>query len=90
MATKRRKAPARPGRAPRKLASITADDLLKFQFLSAPQVSPDGTRIVYVHKTIGEKNNYVTNLWQVEVGDARSGGGTPRPFTSGGKDGAPR
>lgn len=90
MAEKRRKAPARPARAARKLTPITADDLLKFQFLSAPQISPDGAQIVYVRKTIGEKNDYLTNLWMVAVGDARTGGGAPRPFTSGGKDGAPR
>lgn len=64
---------------------ITPDDLLRFRLVSSPQISPDGSRIVFVEKHVGEKNEYVTNLWMVD-----SGGGTPRQFTSGGKDSQPR
>lgn len=86
--TKTRKA-RRPKRAAatgkaRRPEKIGAEDLTKIQYLSGPRISPDGSQVVFVHKTVGDKNNYVTNLWHVAVD-----GGTPRPFTSGGKDGAP-
>ena len=61
---------------------ITAEDLLRFTFVSDPQVSPDGTTVLFTQKTVGEKNNYVTNLWTVPAG-----GGDPVQFTTRGKDG---
>jgi dipeptidyl aminopeptidase/acylaminoacyl peptidase len=54
--------------------------------VSSPQVSPDGSRIAFVRKHVGEKNEYVTNLWMV----ATDGQSPPRPFTAGGKDSQPR
>src|SRR5687767_2449718 len=77
---------------------ITAEDLLRFRFVSSPQISPDGNRIVFVEKHVGEKNEYATNLWMVDVvrsgspttGPGQTTGGQPRQFTSGGKDSQPR
>jgi len=65
--------------------NITADDLLRLRSTSAPALSPDGERVVYVVKSVGEKNSYRTQLW---MSDAE--GGEPLPFTSGEHDGKPR
>jgi dipeptidyl aminopeptidase/acylaminoacyl peptidase len=69
-----------------KRRAITPEDLTRFNLVSGPQVSPDGTRIVFVRKQVGEKNNYTTNLW---IADS-TGEGEPRQFTSSGKDSAPQ
>ena len=65
---------------------VVPEDLLKYRILSDPQISPDGSRIAFVEKRAGEKNEYVTNLWMVST----DGKGEPRQFTSGGKDLQPR
>lgn len=65
---------------------ITPEDLLQFQFVADPQISPDGKAICFVHKRVGEKNAYLTNLWLVET----DGKGKPRAFTAGNKDSHPR
>ncbi|MCY2964309.1 MAG: hypothetical protein NT069_11855 [Planctomycetota bacterium] len=64
---------------------ITIDDLTRIIWVSDPQIAPDGKSIVFVRKHVGEKNNYVTNIWSVSTD-----GGEPRQFTSGGKDRRPR
>ncbi len=47
---------------------ITAEDLLKFQFVGDPQPSPDGSRICFTKKTINaEKNKYETHLWMADT-----------------------
>ena len=61
---------------------ITPEDLLKFQLVGDPQISPDGKWIVFAKSHIGDKNDKVTNLWIVSTD-----GGEPRQFTAGGKDG---
>ncbi|MCC6907818.1 MAG: S9 family peptidase [Phycisphaerales bacterium] len=68
---------------------ITAEDLLQFRWLSDPQISPDGRSIVFVNKTVGEKNEYALNLWIVSA-DSKGNWTEPRPFTSGNKDRHPR
>lgn len=65
---------------------MTPEDMLRFTLVGSPQISPDGESIVFVHKQVGKKNEYVTNLWLVGV----AGGGEPRQFTSGEKDSHPR
>ena len=43
---------------------ITDKDLFRFQWIGDPQVSPDGTRVVFVRVTVNEKkDNYDTALW---------------------------
>ena len=64
---------------------ITPEDLLRLHFICDPQISPDGGTIVFVKKHVGDKNEYVSNLWLVAAS-----GGEPRQFTSSGKDSAPR
>ena len=64
---------------------ITPEDLLRFQIVSDPQISPDGRSIAFVKKNVNDKNEYATNLWIVP-----SAGGEARQFTNGGKDSSPR
>lgn len=75
MATKRSPARRRP---------ITAADLLQVASTSAPAISPDGSRVVYVLKQAGQLNAYRTSLWMADAG-----GGEPRPFTTGERDSRP-
>lgn len=70
----RRKAAERP---------VAPEDLLQYQLVSDPQISPDGSLVLFTRKHVGTKNEYVTNLWLV----AADGQSPPRQFTSGGKDG---
>lgn len=46
---------------------IKPEDLLTLQFVGDPQISPDGSRILYQHKSINDKNKYITNLFTVDV-----------------------
>jgi dipeptidyl aminopeptidase/acylaminoacyl peptidase len=71
---------------PRVRRAITPDDLLKFQLVSDPQISPDGKWIVFAKKHVGERNEYVTNLWIADT----AGKAAPRQLTNGGKDSHPR
>ncbi|MFN8139511.1 MAG: S9 family peptidase [Fimbriimonadales bacterium] len=61
---------------------ITVDDIKSFILVSDPQISPDGSKILFTRKHVGEKNEYVANLWVV---DTQSG--ATRQFTNSGKDG---
>jgi acylaminoacyl-peptidase len=87
-----------PRRTKRKAATgrgITPEDLQRFRLVGDPQISPDGRHVVFVEKRVGEKNDYVTNLWMVSatLGTGRNAGGgwgEPRQFTNGGKDSHPR
>jgi dipeptidyl aminopeptidase/acylaminoacyl peptidase len=65
----------------KKKRHIQAEDLLKLELVGDAQVSPDGSQILFSKKHIGDKNQYITNLWIVDTE-----GGAPRQFTSGGKD----
>jgi len=63
---------------------ITETDLYAFQWIAAPQISPDGSRIVYTLVTVNAKHdNYETSLWMI-----RASGGEPRQLTSGTHDSA--
>jgi dipeptidyl aminopeptidase/acylaminoacyl peptidase len=68
--------------ATKKRRTVVPEDLLKFHLVADPQISPDGTTVLFSRKHVGEKNNYVSNLWTVSAS-----GGDPKQFTSGGKDG---
>ena len=74
---------------PKKLTkrrAMTPEDLLRFRIVSDPQIAPDGSRVVFVEKHVGERNEYTANLWMVVV----AGNGLPCQFTAGGKDHTPR
>lgn len=47
---------------------ITVEDLLRLKFVADPQISPDGSRVVFAVKAVdAEKNRYLSHLWMVEV-----------------------
>lgn len=82
MPATRKKTAKRPARRTNQ-RPFTPEDLQKFIFLGDPQISPDGSRILFTRKHAGKKNEYATNLWMVET----SGTGKPQQFTSSDKDG---
>ncbi|MHC5003545.1 MAG: TolB family protein, partial [Planctomycetota bacterium] len=85
-APKRRRATTgRTTRAARR-RRVTPEDLLKLTFLADPRISPDGRRVAFVHKVVGEKNEYATSLWTV----AADGAAAPQRFTAGPRDAMPR
>jgi dipeptidyl aminopeptidase/acylaminoacyl peptidase len=65
---------------------ITETDLYAFRWIAAPQISPDGAKIVYTLVTVNSKHdNYETALWIIA-----SSGGPARQLTSGPRDSGPR
>ncbi|MEO6258715.1 MAG: S9 family peptidase [Thermoanaerobaculia bacterium] len=67
--------------------SITEKDLFRFQWVSDPQVSPDGAQVVFVRTSVDEKkDSYLTSIWSV----ATAAGATPRRITNGPHDSSPR
>ncbi|HEY3739089.1 MAG TPA: S9 family peptidase [Bryobacteraceae bacterium] len=62
---------------------ITETDIYHFHWVTAPQISPDGSKIVYTYVATTAKNDgYQTSLWIVPT----SGQGQPRQLTSGTHD----
>src|SRR5438876_365831 len=69
------------------LRTITENDLLKFTWIADPQLSPDGSQVAFVRVVVNEKDDrYETSIFVVPA----SGQTTPRRFTSGTRDVAPR
>ena len=63
--------------------AITQKDILDFHWAIGPQISPDGSKIVYTYVTTNAKvDGYQTSLWIV----AATGGTPPRQLTSGPRD----
>ncbi len=46
---------------------IEVDDLLRIIYVGDPQISPDGSRVLFARKHINDKNKYVTNLYTVDT-----------------------
>jgi len=66
---------------------ITETDLFKFVWITDPQISPDGSQVVFVRETVNEKKDgYDTALWIAPA----DGSEPPRAFTSGPADSSPR
>ena len=66
---------------------ITEKDLFDFVWIGDAQVSPDGSRVVFVRVTVNEKKEgYNTSLWMVST----SGTETPHRLTTGERDSTPR
>jgi dipeptidyl aminopeptidase/acylaminoacyl peptidase len=66
---------------------VTPEDLLRLRVVSDPQISPDGSTILFVEKHVGEKNEYESNLWVVATaGNRTNSAAEPRQFTSGKRD----
>ena len=67
--------------------NITEKDLFDFVWMGDPQISPDGSRIVFVRVTVNEKKEgYNTSIWSVPV----AGDEAPHQLTKGDHDSAPR
>ena len=66
---------------------MVPEDLTRLQFVTDPQLSPDGRRIAFVVTSLSEeRDEYLSNIWVVDVT-----GGEPRRFTAGPRlDVAPR
>ena len=66
---------------------ITEKDLFAFNWVGDPQISPDGTRAVFVRVVVNEKKDgYDTSLWMVGTGTNEQ----PQPLTFGKHDVSPR
>ena len=67
--------------------NITEKDLFDFVWIGDPQISPDGSRVVYVRVTVNEKKEgYNTSLWMVPT----AGDAAPRQLSNGPHDAGPR
>ena len=66
--------------------NITEKDLFSFVWIGDPQVSPDGSRIVFVRTTVNDrKDGYSTAIWTVTTAS-----GETRQLTNGPRDTTPR
>ena len=66
---------------------ITEKDLFRFQWIGDPQVSPDGSQVVFVRVSVNDKKDgYETSLWTVAI----NGQSVPRRLTNGKHDSDPR
>jgi dipeptidyl aminopeptidase/acylaminoacyl peptidase len=67
--------------------TITETDLLQFVWVADPQISPDGSQVVFVRVAADEKTDqYDTSLWLARTDGAEA----PRPLTFGTRDTGPR
>ncbi len=67
--------------------AITEKDLFNFVWIADPQVSPDGSRVVFTRVVTDEKHTgYETSIWMV----AASGNELPTRLTNGKHDASPR
>ncbi len=66
---------------PTRRTGITPQDLERIIIPSQPQVSPDGSTVLFTRKQAGPRNTMTTNVWMVPTT-----GGEPRIMTSGDKD----
>jgi dipeptidyl aminopeptidase/acylaminoacyl peptidase len=67
--------------------NITEKDLWDFVWIGDPQVSPDGSRVVFVRVTVNEKKEgYAASIWSVPM----SGSEAPHQLTKGDHDSTPR
>lgn len=57
--------------------AMKPDDIQKMVFVGDPQISPDGSRVLFSKKTINQKNKYISNLCVVD------GKGAVRQWTHG-------
>jgi dipeptidyl aminopeptidase/acylaminoacyl peptidase len=66
---------------------ITETDLYDFVWIADPQMSPDGSKVVFTRVVVNDKrDDYESSLWIVPA----SGDEPPRPLTSGKRDTTPR
>ena len=66
---------------------ITETDLFKFVWAADPQISPNGSQVLFVRVNVNEdKDRYETQIFVVPA----DGSAQPRPLTSGKSDRSPR
>src|SRR5260221_12263462 len=66
---------------------ITEKDIFQFNWTANPQISPDGSQVVFVKVNVNEKRDgYDTALWAVSA----SGDAQPWRLTNGPRDASPR
>jgi dipeptidyl aminopeptidase/acylaminoacyl peptidase len=74
--------------------AVKPEDLNRFRIVSDPQISPDGSLVVFVEKRVATPNDYQTNLWLAETTERARGTRPPAPLcrqvTEGGSDRMPR
>lgn len=67
--------------------AIVPEDLYRFTYVSDPQLSPDGRTVAFVRTTVDRANDgYRSQIWLAPA----DGSGSPRRFTAGPCDSAPR
>ena len=67
--------------------NITEKDLFDFTWVADPQISPDGSTVVFVRVTVNaKKDGYDTSIWCVSA----AGNEEPHRLTSGSRDSTPR
>ena len=65
---------------------ITEKDIFQFNWTANPQISPDGSQVVFVKVTVNDKRDgYDTALWAVSTS-----GGEPWRLTNGPRDSSPQ
>ncbi|MDB4614110.1 S9 family peptidase [bacterium] len=64
---------------------IEVETLTKFHIAGDPQISPNGQHVMFVRQYVGDRNDYVRNLWRTNVA-----GKVALQFTSGDSDSHPR
>ncbi|MBC8121250.1 MAG: S9 family peptidase [Gemmatimonadaceae bacterium] len=75
-----------PAQAAETRRLITEKDLLKFNWVADPRLSPDGSRVAYVRVSVDEKKDtYSTSVWLVSTSTAEA-----RQLTNGPRDNSPR
>jgi len=66
---------------------MVPEDYYRFQFVSDPQISPDGEQIAFVVATVSEdRRSRESSIWMV----AADGSAEPRKYTGGMSDRSPR
>ncbi|HSH39174.1 MAG TPA: S9 family peptidase [Chthoniobacterales bacterium] len=67
--------------------NITEKDLFDFTWIGDPQISPDGSRVLFVRVNVNDKKDgYKTSIWSVST----AGNEEPRQLTRGERDSSPR
>ncbi|HCG00778.1 MAG TPA: hypothetical protein DEV93_09585 [Chloroflexi bacterium] len=63
---------------------VVADDIFRLTLVGDAQISPDGEKIAYAHKTLDrEKNEYISSIYLWQEGESRR-------YSTGENDSAPR
>ncbi|MEP6937813.1 MAG: S9 family peptidase [Chthoniobacterales bacterium] len=75
------------GNAVAQIRNITETNLFDFVWIGDPQISPDGSRVVFVRVTVNEKKDgYNTSIWGVPTNGAEA----PHQLTRAEHDSSPR